>query len=120
MLVNTSVIFVFKFFGPPGTPLGVGCFAPMSHTPPNPTLYPNQPKHKPQPKPNTSEAFFPFRLVDLPWNSPWTWILTAVLVDLGYYWFAQTISSSSSIIIDISRLSRLSSWSSWSSWDITG
>ena len=29
------------------------------------------------------------RLVDLPWNSPWTWILTAVLVDLGYYWFAQ-------------------------------
>merc|ERR1711971_1037406 len=28
-----------------------------------------------------------YRLVDLPWNSPWTWILTAVLVDLGYYWF---------------------------------
>merc|ERR1711971_1280274 len=28
-----------------------------------------------------------YRLVDLPWNSPWTWIITAVLVDLGYYWF---------------------------------
>jgi len=28
-----------------------------------------------------------YRLVDLPWNSPWTWVLTAVLVDLGYYWF---------------------------------
>jgi len=28
-----------------------------------------------------------YRLVDLPWSSPWTWVLTAVLVDLGYYWF---------------------------------
>merc|ERR1711971_141947 len=28
-----------------------------------------------------------YRLVDLPWNSPWTWIITAVLVDLGYYWW---------------------------------
>merc|ERR1719357_1761367 len=28
-----------------------------------------------------------YRVVDLPWNSVWTWVLTAVLVDLGYYWF---------------------------------
>merc|ERR1719153_95175 len=28
-----------------------------------------------------------YRLVSLPWNSPMTWVLTAVLLDLGYYWF---------------------------------
>merc|ERR1719158_2277320 len=28
-----------------------------------------------------------YRVVDLPWDSVWTWVLTAVLVDLGYYWF---------------------------------
>ena len=28
-----------------------------------------------------------YRLVDLPWDSFITWILTAVLLDLGYYWF---------------------------------
>lgn len=28
-----------------------------------------------------------YRIVDLPWDSTWTWVLTAVLVDLGYYWF---------------------------------
>merc|ERR1719481_315508 len=27
-----------------------------------------------------------YRVVDLPWDSVWTWVLTAVLVDLGYYW----------------------------------
>ena len=26
------------------------------------------------------------RVVDLAWDSPYTWLLTAVLVDLGYYW----------------------------------
>ena len=34
-----------------------------------------------------SRSLVPSRLVDLPWNSPWTWVLTAVLVDLGYYWW---------------------------------
>ena len=28
-----------------------------------------------------------YRLVDLPWNSVVTWVLTAVFLDLGYYWF---------------------------------
>ena len=28
-----------------------------------------------------------FRVVDLAWDSPYTWLLTAVLVDLGYYWW---------------------------------
>jgi len=28
-----------------------------------------------------------YRVVDLAWDSPYTWLLTAVLVDLGYYWF---------------------------------
>lgn len=28
-----------------------------------------------------------FQLLELPWNSPWTWFLTFLLVDLGYYWF---------------------------------
>merc|ERR1719383_708 len=28
-----------------------------------------------------------YRVVDLPWDSVWTWVLTAVLLDLGYYWF---------------------------------
>jgi len=28
-----------------------------------------------------------YRILDLPWESPATWILAAVLVDLGYYWF---------------------------------
>ena len=28
-----------------------------------------------------------YRMVDLPWDSVVTWILTAVLLDLGYYWF---------------------------------
>lgn len=28
-----------------------------------------------------------YRVVELPWSSPWTWLLTALLVDLGYYWF---------------------------------
>jgi alkylglycerol monooxygenase len=27
-----------------------------------------------------------YRLFELPWNSPWTWILTMLGVDLGYYW----------------------------------
>jgi len=27
------------------------------------------------------------RIMDLPWNSPITWVTTAILVDLGYYWF---------------------------------
>ena len=26
-------------------------------------------------------------MVDLPWDSPYTWLLTALLVDCGYYWF---------------------------------
>ena len=28
-----------------------------------------------------------YRVMDLPWDSPVTWVITAVLVDLGYYWF---------------------------------
>ena len=28
-----------------------------------------------------------FRLVALPWDSPWTWWLMFFGVDLGYYWF---------------------------------
>jgi len=28
-----------------------------------------------------------YRLIDLPWDSPTTWILAAVLTDFGYYWF---------------------------------
>nr|XP_042116632.1 alkylglycerol monooxygenase isoform X7 [Peromyscus maniculatus bairdii] len=28
-----------------------------------------------------------YRLVDLPWDSPWTWYLTFLGVDFGYYWF---------------------------------
>lgn len=27
------------------------------------------------------------RLLDLPWDSPLTWLCTALLLDLGYYWF---------------------------------
>lgn len=27
------------------------------------------------------------RLVSLPWDSPWTWYLTFLGVDFGYYWF---------------------------------
>ena len=27
------------------------------------------------------------RLVDLPWDSVWTWVIAALLVDCGYYWF---------------------------------
>uniref|UniRef100_A0A8C9SA96 Alkylglycerol monooxygenase n=1 Tax=Scleropages formosus TaxID=113540 RepID=A0A8C9SA96_SCLFO len=27
-----------------------------------------------------------YRLVELPWDSPWTWWLTFLGVDLGYYW----------------------------------
>lgn len=27
-----------------------------------------------------------YRLFELPWNSVWTWILTLVGVDFGYYW----------------------------------
>ena len=27
-----------------------------------------------------------FNIVTLPWDSPWTWILTLLGVDLGYYW----------------------------------
>ncbi|KAM5271804.1 alkylglycerol monooxygenase [Ctenodactylus gundi] len=28
-----------------------------------------------------------YRLFTLPWDSPWTWYLTFLAVDLGYYWF---------------------------------
>jgi sterol desaturase/sphingolipid hydroxylase (fatty acid hydroxylase superfamily) len=28
-----------------------------------------------------------FRLVDLPWNSPWTWFAAFFTVDFLYYWF---------------------------------
>jgi len=28
-----------------------------------------------------------YRILELPWDSPITWVTTAVLVDLGYYWF---------------------------------
>lgn len=28
-----------------------------------------------------------YRLIILPWDSPWTWYLTFLGVDLGYYWF---------------------------------
>uniref|UniRef100_A0A8D0BUL1 Alkylglycerol monooxygenase n=1 Tax=Salvator merianae TaxID=96440 RepID=A0A8D0BUL1_SALMN len=28
-----------------------------------------------------------YRLLKLPWNSPWTWYLTFLGVDFGYYWF---------------------------------
>lgn len=28
-----------------------------------------------------------YRLCELPWDSPWTWYLTFLGVDLGYYWF---------------------------------
>lgn len=28
-----------------------------------------------------------YRLIVLPWDSPWTWYLTFLGVDLGYYWF---------------------------------
>uniref|UniRef100_H3B6L5 Alkylglycerol monooxygenase n=2 Tax=Latimeria chalumnae TaxID=7897 RepID=H3B6L5_LATCH len=27
-----------------------------------------------------------FRVFELPWNSPWTWWLTFLGVDFGYYW----------------------------------
>ena len=26
------------------------------------------------------------RVMDLAWNSIWTWLFAAVLTDLGYYW----------------------------------
>lgn len=28
-----------------------------------------------------------YRLIELPWDSPWTWWLTFLGVDFGYYWF---------------------------------
>lgn len=28
-----------------------------------------------------------YRLVDLPWNSPWTWFIAFLAVDFLYYWF---------------------------------
>ncbi|XP_055276494.1 alkylglycerol monooxygenase isoform X2 [Moschus berezovskii] len=28
-----------------------------------------------------------YRLISLPWDSPWTWYLTFLGVDFGYYWF---------------------------------
>nr|XP_008528101.1 PREDICTED: alkylglycerol monooxygenase [Equus przewalskii] len=28
-----------------------------------------------------------YRLIGLPWDSPWTWYLTFLAVDFGYYWF---------------------------------
>nr|XP_033786871.1 alkylglycerol monooxygenase-like isoform X2 [Geotrypetes seraphini] len=28
-----------------------------------------------------------YRLLELPWDSPWTWWLTFIGVDFGYYWF---------------------------------
>ncbi|KAJ1101382.1 hypothetical protein NDU88_006450 [Pleurodeles waltl] len=28
-----------------------------------------------------------YRLCELPWDSPWTWWLTFIGVDFGYYWF---------------------------------
>ncbi|XP_057160513.1 alkylglycerol monooxygenase isoform X9 [Ursus arctos] len=28
-----------------------------------------------------------YRLISLPWHSPWTWYLTFLGVDFGYYWF---------------------------------
>ncbi|XP_072859357.2 alkylglycerol monooxygenase isoform X1 [Pogona vitticeps] len=28
-----------------------------------------------------------YRLLELPWDSPWTWYLTFLGVDFGYYWF---------------------------------
>ena len=34
-----------------------------------------------------SWAYGTFQLVELPWDSVWTWLLTFVGVDLGYYWF---------------------------------
>lgn len=27
-----------------------------------------------------------YRLMELPWDSAWTWILAMLSVDLGYYW----------------------------------
>ena len=27
-----------------------------------------------------------WRVYELPWNSAWTWVIAAILVDLGYYW----------------------------------
>ena len=28
-----------------------------------------------------------YSLVSLPWDSPLTWLATALLLDLGYYWY---------------------------------
>ncbi|XP_063159788.1 alkylglycerol monooxygenase isoform X2 [Candoia aspera] len=28
-----------------------------------------------------------YRIIKLPWDSPWTWYLTLIGVDFGYYWF---------------------------------
>ena len=28
-----------------------------------------------------------YRLVDLPWNSPWTWFIAFLTIDFLYYWF---------------------------------
>ena len=28
-----------------------------------------------------------YRLVNLAWDSPVTWVVAALLIDLGYYWF---------------------------------
>lgn len=28
-----------------------------------------------------------YRVFELPWDSPWTWYLTFLGVDFGYYWF---------------------------------
>lgn len=31
-----------------------------------------------------------YRLVELPWDSPWTWWFTLLGVDFGYYWVHRT------------------------------
>ncbi|XP_073942668.1 alkylglycerol monooxygenase-like [Choristoneura fumiferana] len=31
-------------------------------------------------------VFSNYRLVDLPWDSVWTWLIAALGVDFGYYW----------------------------------
>ena len=28
-----------------------------------------------------------YKIVILPWNSVWTWVLAALAVDFAYYWF---------------------------------
>ena len=39
------------------------------------------------------------RVVELPWSSPWTWLLTALLVDLGYYWYGKLFCNMFEILL---------------------